>query len=149
MKWTSNSQWPDFVCLPSGTEFSVDIHSSRQAAEVACQWLAKHGLGGTGEVYPLRVWVEPATVEPAPFPQTVEEAFRLDFSFPVKCARCGWFGLEEDTLSIEVHEPRHGEGCGADPECPGLCPQCRCFPDYIGDSSLDYYEPFWREDCPF
>ncbi|SOB60602.1 protein of unknown function [Pseudodesulfovibrio profundus] len=84
-----------------------------------------------------------------PFPRShEEEAINTDFGI-VKCTRCGWCNYEEKGIHHDDGEPNHGEGCPEFPDCGRMCPDCGCWVEYIGNAAWDFYDPFWREDCPF
>ncbi|MGE4191827.1 MAG: hypothetical protein AB7E51_00410 [Pseudodesulfovibrio sp.] len=57
-KYTSNAEWPDSVAGMCKPNISTDTHPSREHAQAVCDRLQKEGLGGEGEVYPIRTWVE-------------------------------------------------------------------------------------------
>ena len=57
-EWTSNAQWPEgsFKRTCSGQK-STDFHLTEAAAKAVCNMLERDGLGGEGEIFPLRTWV--------------------------------------------------------------------------------------------
>lgn len=56
-KYQSNAEWPD----ETGIGITTDTHYSYEAASGVCDILEEEGLGGDGEVFPLRTWVSNIT----------------------------------------------------------------------------------------
>ena len=57
MTWSSNAEWPKgSVSLPIDPPVSTDFHKTEEQADAVCDALRKHGLGGEGKIFPLRVW---------------------------------------------------------------------------------------------
>ena len=55
-RYISNAQWPlDVYKYNNGV--STDTHKTREQAQAVCDGIKKHGFGGEGKSFPLRVWV--------------------------------------------------------------------------------------------
>lgn len=57
-RWTSNAEWP---CQSQPT---TDEHDTREQALAVCAALERKGMGGDGEIFPLRTWIAPV-IEPS------------------------------------------------------------------------------------
>lgn len=59
MSWTSNAQWPEgSICQRRANDKTTDFHDTEAQARAVCRMLERDGLGGEGNVFPLRTWVE-------------------------------------------------------------------------------------------
>ncbi len=56
-RFKSIAEWPS----DSDVGRSEDEHDTRRQAEAVCERLERDGLGGMGQVFPLRTWVEEFT----------------------------------------------------------------------------------------
>lgn len=68
MAWKSIAKWPyPEVRLGNTENLSEDTHDTPEMALAVARRLREEGFGGDGKIFPLKVWVIPAT----PLPQRV------------------------------------------------------------------------------
>jgi hypothetical protein len=56
--WQSHALWPGGTVTDNfGKCESHDNHYSKKEAEIVCKMLERDGLGGEGNVFPIKTWV--------------------------------------------------------------------------------------------
>lgn len=58
-RFRSHAQWPKgAVRQQRAANHTTDGHETEAAAQAVCRMLERDGLGGEGEIFPLKTWTE-------------------------------------------------------------------------------------------